>query len=157
VASPTNLEQATITPAIDPYNSGDVARAVAEYFSDIPVMYAIAKCESGFTQYNSAGSVLNGGSGGMLGVFQINKSVHKTFALSLGDDITTLAGNMAYARYLYQSEGTDPWISSEPCWSGIDAASIVVSIVDSAAQSVVSAIAPSVVSASTSLTTAPAV
>jgi hypothetical protein len=143
----------TNTVPIDPHNQADVSRAVAEYFADLPVMYAIAKCESGFTQYSASGAVLNGGSGGMLGVFQINGAVHKSFAKSLGDDITTLAGNMAYARYLYNGEGTDPWISSEGCWGGIDAASAVASILGTAANKVVSAIVPEVASASTSAST----
>ena len=146
----------TTTPAvvpIDPHNSADVARAVAQYFSDIPVMYAIAECESNFTQYNPSGTVLNGGSGGMLGVFQINGSVHKSFAASLGDDITTLQGNMAYARYLYDESGTDPWVSSEPCWGTINAASAVAAILGTAASNVVSALVPDVASASTSLST----
>ena len=56
----------------------------------------------------------------MIGVFQINRSVHAKFALSLGDNISTLAGNMAYARYLYTQEGTDPWISSEGCWGSVE-------------------------------------
>jgi hypothetical protein len=116
VTAPATSTLATTTPAYDPYNSADVEAAVRANFSDLPVMAAIAKCESSFTQFNSDGSVLNGGSGGMIGVFQINKSVHKSFALSLGDDITTLAGNMAYARYLYSQEGTTPWDSSKFCW-----------------------------------------
>ena len=163
VATTTNItatSSALTTPAvvpIDPHNQADVSRAVAEYFADIPVMYEIAKCESNFTQYNPSGTVLNGGSGGMLGVFQINGSVHKTFALSLNDDITTLQGNMAYARYLYQSDGTDPWISSEPCWGGIDAASAVASILGTAANKVVSALTPEIASASTSVSTTAAV
>jgi len=159
VVSTTNItatSSALTTPAvvpIDPHNQADVSRAVAEYFADIPVMYEIAKCESNFTQYNPSGTVLNGGSGGMLGAFQINGSVHKNFALTLGDDITTLQGNMAYARYLYQSDGTDPWISSEPCWGGIDAASAVASILGNAASNVVSALTPATASASTSAST----
>src|SRR5581483_9138719 len=134
----------------DPHNQADVSLAVAQYFSDIPVMYEIAKCESNFTQYNSSGTTLSGGSGGMLGVFQINGAVHKSFAKTLGDDITTLVGNMAYARYLYDESGTDPWISSEPCWGGTDAASAVAALVGKAASKVVSIITPQTALASVS-------
>lgn len=109
----------TTTVITDPFNQTDVESAVRAYFADVPVMAAIAKCESGFTQFNADGSVLNGGSGGMLGVFQVNRSVHAKFALTLGDDINTLAGNLAYARYLYNQEGTDPWNSSKSCWGGV--------------------------------------
>lgn len=118
--STTTVAAASSTPTIDPYNSVDVAAAVKSYFADIPVMANIAKCESNFREYSANGSVLNGGSGGMIGVFQINRSVHAKFALSLGDDITTLAGNMAYARYLYSQQGTAPWDSSKSCWGGTD-------------------------------------
>lgn len=99
--------------------STEVEAVVRAYFADVPVMAAIAKCESNFRQFTASGSVLNGGSGGMLGVFQVNRSVHAKFALSLGYDINTLEGNLAYARYLYQQEGTAPWDSSSDCWSGV--------------------------------------
>jgi len=112
-------DTASTTPVLDPYSSTDVEAAVRSYFADIPVMANIAKCESNFREYDSAGNVLNGGSGGMIGVFQINRSVHKAFALTLGDNINTLAGNMAYARYLYSNEGTTPWDSSKFCWGTV--------------------------------------
>jgi hypothetical protein len=115
----TTPTTATTRPALDPYSSTDVEAAVRAYFADVPVMANIAKCESNFREYDSAGNVLNGGSGGMIGVFQINRSVHKAFALTLGDNINTLAGNMAYARYLYSNEGTTPWDSSKFCWGSV--------------------------------------
>jgi peptidoglycan hydrolase-like protein with peptidoglycan-binding domain len=34
----------------------------------------------------------------------------------MGYDINTLAGNIAYARYLYDTEGTGPWLASASCW-----------------------------------------
>ena len=96
----------------------DVEAAVRAKFVDAPVMTDIARCESKFTEYNSDGSVLHGGLGGtMIGVFQISESVHANFATSLGMDIYTVPGNLAYALYLYNKEGTQPWISSFPCWA----------------------------------------
>jgi hypothetical protein len=98
-------------------NAG-VAAAVQSYFVDIPVMIAIATCESGPRQFAADGAPLYAGTDDeMVGVFQIDSSIHTAPALALGFDITTLAGNMGYARYLYGAEGTDPWISSFPCWS----------------------------------------
>lgn len=98
-------------------NAG-VASSVAAYFADIPVMIAIATCESGPRQFAANGLPLYAGTDDeMVGVFQIDSSIHTAPALALGFDITTLAGNMGYARYLYGAEGTDPWISSFPCWS----------------------------------------
>jgi hypothetical protein len=99
---------------VDP--NARVAAAVRSYFADVPVMIAIAKCESGPRQFNSDGTPLMGGTGTMGGVFQFDETVHHTKALSLGFDINTLAGNLAYARYLYGASGTNPWISSFGCW-----------------------------------------
>lgn len=90
---------------------------VRTFFADNPVMIAIAQCESGFTQFNRSGTVLHGGTGrGMIGIFQINALVHRATARSLGFDINTVAGNLAYARYLFEQEGTAPWLDSSPCW-----------------------------------------
>lgn len=95
----------------------DVEAAVRAKFGDTPIMIDIARCESKFAQFNTNGSVLHGGLGGtMIGVFQISESVHADFAKNRGMDIYTLDGNLAYALYLYNKEGTQPWISSFPCW-----------------------------------------
>ena len=53
----------------------------------------------------------------MIGIFQIHETVHADFAQSLGIDIYTTEGNLAYARYLYDKSKTYPWISSIGCWS----------------------------------------
>lgn len=97
-------------------NSG-VEQAVRTYFADIPVMIEIARCESKFRQFNSDGTALHGGgNGGMVGVFQIYDMVHRVPASALGFDITTLEGNMGYARHLYMQLGTNPWNSAQSCW-----------------------------------------
>lgn len=107
----------TATPTSTDPNAG-VAAAVQAYFADIPVMIAIAKCESGPRQFQADGDPLYAGTDNlMVGVFQIDAAIHTLPARALGFDITTLAGNMGYARYLYGAEGTDPWISSFSCWS----------------------------------------
>ena len=99
-------------------SNDDVEAKVRAYFADIPVMIPIAKCESEFTQFGVSGTPLHGGAGGaMIGVFQIHETVHADFAKAKGMDIDTLDGNLAYARYLYEREGTQPWLSSFPCWS----------------------------------------
>jgi len=98
----------------------DVEAEVRSYFADIPVMASIAKCESEFTQFGGGGASLHGGAGGgMVGVFQINENIHDAYARNLGMDIDTLEGNLAYARYLYEREGTVPWNSSSNCWKDI--------------------------------------
>jgi hypothetical protein len=109
---------ATTTPPVINSNVG-VEAQVHIYFANTPVMIAIASCESSFREFNSLGMPLNGGSGGMIGIFQISTAIHGPIALSMGMDINTVAGNMAYANYLYQQNGTTPWLSSFPCWNPI--------------------------------------
>jgi hypothetical protein len=95
----------------------DVESAVRAYFAETPVMIHIARCESKFRQYTDSGNPLYGGyAGKMVGVFQVFEEIHGTFARGKGMDIQTLNGNMQYAKYLYEREGTQPWISSFPCW-----------------------------------------
>lgn len=89
------------------------------YFADIPVMIGVAKCESGFRQYNDDGNPLYGGTGGMVGVFQEAAAIHEDVAKAMGLDINTLSGNVTYARYLYQTDGLAPWLASSGCWSPI--------------------------------------
>ncbi len=85
------------------------------YFADIPTMAGIAKCESGYRQFDGSGAVLFDPSYSMIGVFQIN-STHLPESLTMGKDIMTLEGNIQYARHLYEVNGIDPWMSSFNCW-----------------------------------------
>ena len=112
--------QSTVTYAAStsvPLSPLVVEAEVREFFSDVPEMIEIARCESGFRQYQADGSPLWGGLGnGMVGVFQVYKQIHAHQARSLGYDLRTLAGNLGYARYLYELQGTSPWNSSAQCW-----------------------------------------
>ncbi len=103
-------------PSFNPLSAVDVEKMVRSYFADVPIMFPIAKCESGFRQFRSDGRVLYGGTGSMIGIFQIS-SGHTSKATSLGFDIQTIDGNLGYARYLYNKQSTDPWISSIDCWN----------------------------------------
>jgi len=94
----------------------NVETRVRTYFADLPVMIAVAKCESEFRQFNRNGDVLHGGyKKTMTGIFQIAR-IHLLEATTLGLDINTLEGNMAFARHLYEMEGTTPWDASYACW-----------------------------------------
>jgi len=94
-----------------------VEETVREYFADIPVMIEIARCESKFRQFADSGNVLRGGVGGqMVGVFQFFDRYHTSPAYDLGFDIETLEGNLEYARYVYEREGTSPWSSARHCF-----------------------------------------
>lgn len=101
----------------DPLNPDAVEAKVRQEFADIPVMISIAKCESSFTQYDSSGNPMYGGTGGMVGVFQVAASIHNDAAKDLHMNINTLEGNLAYARHLYETEGTVPWLASASCWN----------------------------------------
>lgn len=90
---------------------------VRTYFASTPVMIEIARCESKFTQFGAGGGALHGGyQNAMVGVFQIYEDIHAQEAAGLGMDIYALDGNLAYAKYLYERQGTTPWLSSFPCW-----------------------------------------
>lgn len=94
-----------------------VREYIEKYFSDIPVMIQIARCESQFRQHDKTGKTLVGKvNSGDKGVMQINEYYHLEKAKSLGLDIHTIEGNTAYARYLFERQGVQPWISSSPCW-----------------------------------------
>ncbi len=99
-------------------NSDDTEAIVREYFSDIPVMVQIARCESTFRHTLADGSVLQGQvDPADTGVMQINKRYHEANATKLGLNLEELEDNMAYARSLYERQGTQPWSASAPCWS----------------------------------------
>jgi hypothetical protein len=99
-----------------------VQEYVKEYFADVPVMYAIAGCESHYHQYDVDGSILRNPKSSALGLFQIMQSAHEKTAAQLGIDIYTIQGNAAYAKYLYDQEGTVSWNSSKACWGKTQAA-----------------------------------
>lgn len=98
----------------DPKN---VEAAVREYFADIPVMTVIAGCESHYRQVDADGNVIHGlVDWADTGVMQINARYHAARAKSLGLDLNDLYDNMAYARILYDEQGTAPWKASASCW-----------------------------------------
>lgn len=94
-----------------------VEQSVRSYFSDIPELIEIARCESTFRHLDEKGNLLRGvHNPDDVGVMQINEYYHGEVADRLGYDITSLDGNMAFARRLYTVYGTDPWSASSKCW-----------------------------------------
>jgi hypothetical protein len=90
---------------------------VRDYFQDIPLMRQVAFCESTYRHFDEEGNVLRGmANRGDVGVMQINEHYHADVAEGLGMDLHELDGNLAYARYLYSSQGVQPWMSSGMCW-----------------------------------------
>jgi hypothetical protein len=95
-----------------------VEEYIRNYFSDIPVMIEIAKCESRFRQHDKDGEVLRGEKNDLdRGVMQINEYFHNENSEKLGFNILTLEGNTSYARYLFEKYGVKPWASSSRCWA----------------------------------------
>ncbi len=90
---------------------------VKEYFRENPIMVKIAWCESRFRQYDKGGEIFRGVVNDRdIGVMQINTDYHSKTATKMQIDLTTTEGNMAYAKYLYDKQGTAPWSSSSACW-----------------------------------------
>lgn len=95
---------------------------VREYFTDTPIMADIAWCESRFRHLTPEGEIFRGKvNNNDIGVMQINTAYHAKAAEELGIDLYSLQGNLAYAKYLHEKEGTRPWNSSRPCWGKLAA------------------------------------
>ncbi len=108
---------ATSAPATIP-QSQSVEEYVREFYTDTPVLAEIARCESRFRQYSQNGIVLRGEiTPADVGIMQINERYHDAQAEKLGFDIRTIDGNLKYAEYLFEKEGTQPWSASAKCWS----------------------------------------
>lgn len=96
----------------------DVMAYVKSTYADEPLLVDIARCESAFRQYGQDGNILHGKvNQADIGVMQINEKYHLDKAESMGLDIRTTAGNVAYAKYLYDTQGAAPWSASQKCWS----------------------------------------
>ncbi len=72
---------------------------VRKYFSDIPIMIQIAKCESEFRQLDPNGDIHRGRENNLdVGVMQINEHYHLDISIEKNYDIYTIEGNTSYAR-----------------------------------------------------------
>jgi hypothetical protein len=105
---------AIVPPTVQ--NPETMREYVQEYFKDTPILAAIAECESHMRQFGKDGEVIKNPKSTAIGVMQIMSSLHIETAEELGLDITTTEGNLAYAQYLYDKQGTKPWNSSKSCW-----------------------------------------
>ncbi len=117
----TEYGQITTTAVVEETGESigiDTEKIVRSYFRDLPIMVEIARCESTFRHTLADGTVLKGRvDSADTGVMQINKRYHEVTAKSLNLNLDDLYHNMAYARYLYETQGTQPWSASAPCWS----------------------------------------
>jgi hypothetical protein len=102
------------TPIENPVTLESYVRA---YFAETPILAEISRCESQFRQYNSKGETIRGiANKSDLGLMQVNEYYHGKKATELGFDLNTVDGNLAYGKYLYDKEGTQPWSASKECW-----------------------------------------
>lgn len=106
------------TPAIAPEEPIKTPISLKQRVAELPpIMQKIAWCESGHRQFDENGEVLRGRQNPQdVGLFQINEYYHLEDSKKLGYDIYTIEGNIAYALYLYQQQGTTPWNWSRECW-----------------------------------------
>jgi hypothetical protein len=112
-----NIGQEEVVVATREVTRGRTEELVREYFSDIPVMAEVARCESTFRHNLADGSVLRGVVDNRdTGVMQINTYYHQATADALELDLEDFYHNMAFARDLYERQGTQPWSASKPCW-----------------------------------------
>lgn len=116
MTAPAPLSAETATSSLS-QNPETLSEYVHQYYADTPILADIAWCESRDRQWDANGNVFHGEVNHYdIGVMQINSLYHEDKADALGLDIYTLGGNLAYAKDLYDREGTQPWSSSEACW-----------------------------------------
>lgn len=105
---------------------------VEETIDDVPIMEAIADCESGdrlpsgkakkgsarhidpntgqvFTKANDNKTV-------DIGRYMVNEYYHGKAASKMGLDLTKEKDNKKMAYHLYATQGTEPWSASKSCW-----------------------------------------
>ena len=122
------IETASLKTNSDVTNENRYMNSVEAYirkeFADTPILIEIARCESGFNQFNNGDrDVLRGNENRYdVGAFQINEKYHLQTSETLGIDIYTLQGNAAFAKYLYKRYGSSPWVHSSKCWGPHDLA-----------------------------------
>ncbi len=105
-------------PVIVLQDRKSVEKYLREQYADTPILVEIARCESTFSQFDKNGKVIRGRVNSKdVGVMQINEKYHLETAQNLGHDLHTIEGNVAYAKYLYEKQGAQPWKASAVCWS----------------------------------------
>lgn len=102
---------------VAPLPKTDVVNTLIEMLGEGHPLIAVARCESGYRQFNEDGTLLRGKQNSQdVGVLQINEKYHLADSKRLGYDIHTLEGNIRYGEYLYNHQGLTPWNWSRHCW-----------------------------------------
>jgi hypothetical protein len=119
------LAKATIDPQI----------AYAERIVEVPIkemppiLERIMDCESGArvngkpvkgsrTHYDKNGQIITNSNGNStdIGIAQINTYYHGKQATKMGFDLTKEQDNIAFAIWLFETQGSEPWSASRSCW-----------------------------------------
>src|SRR5262245_53051378 len=80
---------------LDPSNREEVEKYVRDYFSDIPILAEVARCESTFRHETLSGDVIRGLVNPKdVGLMQINEHYHAKSSKALGYDIHSIDGNL---------------------------------------------------------------
>lgn len=113
-SAPTALSSVQLSDLKNPETLGAYVR---EYYADTPILADIAWCESRMRHLDKEGNLFRGKvNPSDIGVMQINTYYHEATATKMDIDLESLSGNLEYAQYLYEKEGTKPWNSSKKCW-----------------------------------------
>ncbi len=96
-----------------------------------PVLYpklkTICSCESSYSgtaygtprQFENGKVLKNYGGNDDIGMCQINLTQFASMASKLGYDLYTPAGNINFANWLFEREGSAPWYKSKHCWGSV--------------------------------------
>lgn len=93
---------------------------IKEVEIEAPVLDRIAKCESGGSHYAKSGQVLVVGNNNKsvdVGKYQINAQIWGAKATELKLNLFVEKDNEEFAKYLYRTHGTEPWVWSKKCWN----------------------------------------
>jgi hypothetical protein len=128
-ADPATVPAKEVTATVDSKTIGSNPKVVEAYlrkaYANEPILVDIARCESNFKQFDDQGNIIRGRvNNGDVGVMQINEKYHADMAKKLNFDLYSLEGNTAYAKHLYEEQGTQPWASSQKCWGDTVASSV---------------------------------
>jgi hypothetical protein len=80
------------------------------------VLARIAQCESGASHVDKNGQVLINATRDV-GYYQINVPIHGKKASEMGLNLFIEEDNKAFAEYLFNNFGSEPWVHSKKCWN----------------------------------------
>lgn len=93
-------------------SSEEIQTLVEALFGPTSPMVDIIRCESHFRQFDASGVILRSYTDDV-GIAQINIDAHGEEALRMGIDIYSIEGNLQFARYLFDLQGTLPWVCAK--------------------------------------------